>query len=286
MCYYYNRNAVKTLFPKNLRSGFTIIELMTFVGIFAIAALFLVGILTTVTRTQLRQASGNEVAGQVTFVANTIQRLVRESSLIVNEPAGVASTTLILRKSSSTVDTTKIYADASMNAIYLQEIDQNGTTSTTVPLTDGKVKVGAFQVTKYQTPGGLATVQVDITLDANTANPKAKASRSWRGAITRVSAATFDSALLPTTNGTLNIGATGQRWNFGYFERDLTIQNGILNVGNVASVPSGMRIVSAGDMGFSSSSYGVILKSPSGSCWRVGISNVGQLTTTSATCAQ
>lgn len=271
-------------FQNRLRNGFTMVELMAFIGIFAVAALFLVGILTTVTRTQLQQASGNEVGAQVTFVANTIQRLVRESSMIVNDPAGVATTTLILRKSLSTADITKIFVDSGMNTIYIQEIDQNGTTSTTAPLTDGKVKVSAFQVTKYQAPNGLTAVQVDITLDANTINPKAKVSRSWRGAITRVSAATFDSTLLPTVDGSLNLGATGQKWNQGYFAGDVTIQNGRLILGSVTPV-SGMRIAVAGDIGFSSSSYGVILKSSSGSCWRVGIDNVGKLTTTTATCA-
>lgn len=260
---------------------------MVFVGIFAVASLFLVGILTTVTRTQLQQASGNEVGAQVAFVANTIQRLVRESSLIANEPAGEATSSLILRKSLSTADTTKVFVDPGMNAIYLQEIDQNGTTSTTVPLTDGKVKVSSFQVTKYQVPGGLAAVQVDITLDANTTNPKAQVSRSWRGAITRVSAATFDSALLPTSDSSLNLGATGQKWNYGYFANDLTVQNGRLILGTPAlPPPAGMRIFVAGNVGFSSSSYGIILKSANGSCWRVGIDNVGKLTTTTATCAQ
>lgn len=261
------------------------VELMAFVGIFAVASLFLVGILTTVTRTQLQQASGNEVGAQVAFVAGTIQRLVRESSLIANEPAGVATSSLILRKSLSTADTTKIFVDSGMNAIYLQEIDQNGTTSTTVPLTDGKVRVSSFQVTKYQMPGGLAAAQVDITLEANTTNPKAQVSRSWRGAITRVSAATFDSTLLPTSDASLNLGATGQKWNYGYFDKDVTIQNGRLILGTFSSIPAGMKVAAAGDIGFSSNLYGVILKSPGGTCWRVGIDNVGKLTTTTATCA-
>lgn len=275
------------LFKKRSRSGFTLVELMTFIGIFTVASLFLVGILTTVTRTQLQQASGNEVAGQVMFVANTIQRLVRESSLIENDPPGVASTTLRLRKSLSTADKTIIYTDAGMSALYLQEVDQDGVTSTTVPLTDSKVKIGSFQVVKYEMPNGSIAVQVDFTLDTNTTNPKAKASRGWSGIISRVSAATFDTSLLPKTDGTLNFGGAGAKWNQGYFANTVTVQNGNLIVGSPVSVPSGMRIFAGGDIGFPSSSYGVVLKSPNGlSCWRVGISNVGQLTTTSATCAQ
>lgn len=271
---------------KDLKKGFTIIELVVFVAIFTVTAIFLVSILTTVTRTQLRQSSVNEVNGQIAFVSNTIQRLVRESSLIANEP-GVASTTLVLRRSSSTLDTTKIFVDPGMTAIYLQEIDQNGVTSTTMPLTSDKVKVTNFSATKYQTPGGAAIAQVDFTLDYNTVNPQARISRSWRGAITRVSAATFDSALVPTADGTLNVGAVASKWNFGYFSNDVSIVNGKLIVGNYTSIPSGMRIFSAGDIGFPSSTQGVVLKAPNGACFRIGVSNTGAITTTTvAVCPQ
>lgn len=268
---------------KDLKKGFTIIELVVFVAIFTVTAIFMVSILTTVTRTQLRQSSVNEVNGQIAFIANTIQRLVRESSLIANEPAGVASTTLVLRRSSSTLDTTKIFVDPGMTAIYLQEIDQNGVTSTTVPLTSDKVRVTNFSATKYQTPGGAAIAQVDFTLDYNTANPQARISRSWRGAITRVSAATFDSSLVPS--GTWDIGVATSRWNSGYFANDLSIANGKLVIGACTS-PSGMRACFVGDLGFSTSSVGVILKSPGGTCFRLGVSNTGAITTTTATCAQ
>ena len=142
-------------------------------------------------------------------------------------------------------------------------------------------------MTKYQAPGGLATVQVDITLDANTTNPSAKASRSWRGAITRASAATFDSALTPDADGARNIGASGLKWNNGYFSNDLIVQSGRLILGNYTTIPSGMRVFSTGDVGFSTTTIGVILKAPNGTCFRVGVSNSGALTTTSvAICPQ
>ncbi len=258
------------------------IEFVVFVAIFAVTAIFMVSILTTVTRTQLRQSSVNEVNGQIAFVSNTIQRLVRESSLIANND-GVASTTLVLRRSSSALDTTKIFVDSGMTAIYLQEIDQNGVTSTTVPLTSDKVKVTNFSATKYQTPGGAAIAQVDFTLDYNTVNPAARISRSWRGAITRVSAATFDSGLIPTSDGTLNLGSAVTKWNNGYFSNDVSIKNGNLIVGTplVIPLPTTVRVFSAGDVGFATSTRGIILWTPDGTkCFRIGVSNTGALTTT------
>lgn len=274
---------------KDLEKGFTLIELVVFVAIFSVAAIFLVSILITVTRTQLRQSSVNELNAQIAFISNTIQRLVRESSQIANEPAGVASTTLILRRASSTFDTTKIFVDPGMTAIYLQEVDQNGVTSTTVPLTNSKVKVTNFSVTKYQTPSGVAIAQIDFTLDYNTTNPQARISRSWRGAITRVSAATFDSGLVPTSDGTLNLGSGALHWSSGFFSNDVFITNGKLAVGSYGSIPSGMRIYSAGNIGFPTSSVGILMKSPNGSCYRLGVLDSGAVTTTplsAASCAQ
>lgn len=266
------------------RSGFTLAEMVVFIAIFAASAVFLVGILTTVTRTQVRQAANTEVGDQVDFVARTIQQLVRQSSVVMNDP-GIASTTLILRLASSTIGTAKIYADPGNTAIYLQEVNDSTGASTTVPLTSNKVKVNTFSVTRFQNPGGPAIVQVDLTLDYNTTNPQAVVSRSWHSAISRISAASFDSTILPTA-GSLNIGQSGSpTWMNAYFSGDVSITSGKLGVGIAPSAQPNVRVKSSGDIGLSTSTYGLLLMAPNGtSCYRLTVTNTGALATSSATC--
>ncbi|MBI2278999.1 MAG: prepilin-type N-terminal cleavage/methylation domain-containing protein [Candidatus Brennerbacteria bacterium] len=264
----------------NRRGGFTLIELIVYMAIFAVSAVFLVSILTSVTRTQVRQASGNEVNQQLSFVASTIQRLVRSASVIEND-AGVASTTLLLRMASSTADPTKIYVDASSTAIYLAEA-----TSTPMRLTDDKVTVGNFSVTKQEPSGGLAVVQIDLTLEYQTTATRAKTSRTWRGAVARISAATFDSGIVPNASGNLDIGSASLLWRDAYFSGDVTVgASGQLGVGGNPSALSTTKIfATGGDIGFATSTYGIILKSPNSTCYRLGVSNAGAITTSSVTC--
>lgn len=262
------------------RNGFTLIELVIYMAIFGVSAVFLVSILTSVTRTQVRQASGNEVNQQLSFVVATVQRLVRSASQIENE-AGVASTTLVLRMASSTLDPTKIYVNASSTAIYLQEA-----TSTPIRLTDDKVTVGNFEVVKREPAGGLAVVEIDLTLEYQTAANQAKATRTWKGAVARASAATFDSGVFPNSSAALDLGSASLLWRDAYFSGDVTIgTNGQLGVGGSPSALSTTKaLLTGGDLGFATSTYGVILKSTNGTCYRLGVSNAGAITTSSVTC--
>jgi type II secretory pathway component PulJ len=251
------------------RSGFTLVEVLIYAAVFAVSSVFLVQILTTVTRTQLKQTSANEVNAQVSFVAETIQRLVRESALVEND-SGVATTTLRLRTTASSTDPTLVYVDASNTAIYLQQGSQSA-----VALTDDRVTVGNFSITKFENVGASAVVQVDLTLNYNTSAEQSKASQTWRGAITRVSAATFDSSILPSSDGALNLGGSSSRWQDGYFA-------GSLGLGT--SPVSTAKIKSTGNVGFTTSTVGLVLVSPGGTCFRLGISNAGVYTTSTVTC--
>ena len=100
--------------------GYSLIELLIYVAIFAGSAVFLTAILLSVTRIQTRQNSVNEVNNQISFVAGTVQQLVRDSNLIDME-SGTATSTISLRMASSTLDPTLIYASGT--AIYLSEGD-------------------------------------------------------------------------------------------------------------------------------------------------------------------
>ncbi len=254
------------------RFGFSLIEVLLYTAIFAISALFLLAILATVTRVQTRQLSSDEVNQQVSFVGGMIRRLVQESSLI-DLPLGIPTSTLVLRTSLSTSDPTRIYAEG--NILYL---NQGLSTS---PLTDSNVKVDSFSVTKYENPGGISLVQVDLTLSYNSINPQSQFTKIWKSAISRISAATFDSSLNPNADNNLDLGGLGLEWRDGYFGGNLNI-SGRVGLGTSPSGLSTMRIKSAGDIGFTNSSYGLVLMAPNGSCYRLTVLNGGGVTTTPA----
>ena len=247
------------------------------------SAVFLTAILLTITRIQTRQNSVNDVNQQVSFVANTVQQLVQQSSLI-NMTSGVATSTLNLRMASSTMDPTLVYASGT--AIYLSE----GTlipSSTPVALTNSNVNVNNFMVTKYENPGGLALVQLGITMTYNSPTPTAQLTRSIQTAIARVSAANFDSAVFPTAvSSTLTLGTAALPWYTGYFNNNVSIggQYGQVGLGTAFSASTNVLLKSAGNIGFTGSSYGIILTSPGGSCFLLGISDAGFITTSSKTC--
>jgi type II secretory pathway pseudopilin PulG len=261
----------KINFWRSGNAGFTLIEILIYAVIFGVSATFLVGILTTVTRSQLKQVSINDVNQQLNFVASTIQRLVRDSSLIEND-AGVASSTLVLRTSSSSLDKTFIYSSGT--AIYMEQGAAIRGGASPIVLTNDKVNVSNFSVTKYENAGGLAVVQVDLSLDYNTSNPQAQVTRSWRSAIARVTAATFDSSVLPNSNGSLDIGNNTKNWNNLYI-------SGKIGVGTDVGTA---KIKSNGDIGFTNSSQGLIFVAPNSSCFRVTLNANYQLATTSVGC--
>lgn len=268
--------------PRGDRSGFTLIELLVYGAVFSVASVFLINILTSITQTQLRQSSINEVNQQLTFVANTVQQLVRESSAVENEPS-VSSSTLALRMSSTTLDKTFIYASGTV--LYLEQGATAPHTTAASPLTNEKVTVTNFAAKRFENPGGLSVVQLNISLSYNSSSTRAQATRTWSGAVSRISAATFDSSLLPSQGGTLDVGGSGLNWANAYLSGNLTIgTDGKVGVGTSPSALSSTKIKSTGDVGFSTSTYGIILMAPNDTCYRVTVSNVPALVLTATTC--
>lgn len=222
--------------------GFSLIEVLIYIAIFAVSAIFLVSILIVVTRVQLKQASSHEVEQQISFVGETVRRYVQKSSLIDITP-GIATTTLRLRVSSSSADITLIYASGTV--VYLEERPVSGDTRITA-LTDSAVKADSFYVTKYENPGGFSVAQIDVALSANTTNPMAAVSRTLQTAVTRISAAEFDSDLNPNTGNTLNLGAVGNKWNNAYFSGTVQIGDNIKlfgSTGNIHTATAGAGLI-------------------------------------------
>jgi type II secretory pathway pseudopilin PulG len=257
-------NLIKKIKKKD---GFSLIELVVYIGIFAAASVFMVGILIIFTRINLRQTAINEVNDQVYFVNSTVQRLVKDSSFI-DMTAGSATSTLNLRMASSTLSPTKVYLENGI--VYLKEGDFSPIT-----LTDTNVTVNDFQVTKYENPGGHSLVRVYMTVSYNTSNEQAKFKRTVNTAISRVSAATFDSSILPNADDSYDIGNASKNWKDAYFSG---------NVGIGTAPVSSAALKSSGDISISDSDKGLILKSPGGTCYRITVLNGGNTTSTAVTC--
>jgi len=207
----------------NSRKAFTLIEILIYLGIFAIIAGTLTGILNSVVRIQTRELAGNEVSQQMNFVMSTIQRLVRESSKIEME-AGASGSAINLRMASSTLDPTLIFASGTM--VYLQQ-----GTGEAAPLTNSKVKVDNLTFKKYSQYPGHDVVQVNLTMSYNTANPQQQSSQTLQSTIARNSPATFGFDVLPTTTDTYSLGSSSLRF------KDLSLSN-LLNVGTTSTDPT------------------------------------------------
>lgn len=286
----------KDLKLKSCSGGYTLLELLLYIAIFAVAAGMLSGILITFTRIQTQTTADSEVVQQLSFVQSTIQRLVRNSVNISN-PAGVASSSLVLKMASSTA---VISSDA--NGIYIQQ-----GSGPVVPLTNGLVRVSGFQVTKYENPGAHAIVQVDISLAYNSSSTYQNITRNLRTAIGRVTAAVYDDNVVPNTSNLYTLGvSSGGNWKNIYvsdgtaslpsytFGTDNTsglflAGSGILGFTTAASEK--MRIDSSGnvkitgnDVYVANISSGVILRAPNGSCWRLSMTNAGNVSSTSIVC--
>ncbi|MDP3052754.1 MAG: LamG-like jellyroll fold domain-containing protein [bacterium] len=203
-------------------TGYTLIELLIYTVIFAISVGVFSGVLITFTRVQTQTSADSELTQQLSFVQSTIQRLVRDSANIQN-PAGVASSSLVLRMASSSLDPTVISSDA--NGIYLQQ-----GTGEVIPITNSQVKVAQFEAIKYENPNAHAIVQVNIALTYNSQNPYQQITRALKIAIGRVSAATFDDSLIPNTNNSFSLGDATYKW------KDINISN-LLNVGQLITDP-------------------------------------------------
>lgn len=224
-----------SLLATHSRGGFTVLELVIFSVIFAIASVAFVGILVTITRVQVRQSSAAEVNQQSLFLLQTLQRYIEQASLI-EMPADTATSTLKLRMPSSQTDPTYVYLSG--DRVYLKETDS----AAPQPLTSEKVKVTNMTFVKRTNPAGRDSVSLSFTMEYNSQNFQQRFSQMLNISVARVSAATFDSDIVPSTGSTLKLGVSQNDWQ--------SINNTIFfngaNVGIGASSPNQTLEVNGG----------------------------------------
>ena len=192
--------------------GFTLIELLIYTGISVIIGGLTVGTLLTVTRVNQNASATAEVSGQMNFVLQRLQQLVSESSNI-DIDAGITTSSVKLRMQDSAKDPTCI--SLVNGVIKIAEgpgsPNPNNCNSTASDLTSSKVVVNILNFKKMVQYPGHDTLSIDMTMAYNTSNPGSQVSRSLSSAIGRVSAATFDSNILPGATS-YTIGQSGLTW--------------------------------------------------------------------------
>lgn len=194
------------------RGGFSFIELLLYITLFISASVLIVGILESVTRIQGRENAVVSVTSESNFVVQTVQRVVRDASVIED-----ASSSLRLRTKTDAKDPTRIYLSGT--TVYMQEGN-----AAAVALTTDKVTASGLTFTKFSNPPSKDTVQIDLTIAYNTSNPRSAFSKTLRSAISKVSAVTFDSDLIPS-GANLKVGTGAQKWQDANFSGAVSIDS-------------------------------------------------------------
>lgn len=213
------------------RSGFTLIELTVFAAIFSLVTVSFLSILVAVVRVQARQGASNDVNQQSDFVLATVQRIVEQSSYIEGT-AGSAVSDITLRMPSASQDPTRLYL--SDGAIYMQVAG-----GAAAPITTSDVLVNSATFTKKTNAGGKDGLAINMSISNNTSNTTRSITRALDVFVTRVSAATFDSDLVPNTNNTYKLGVSSQIWQS--INDSLYFSSGNVGVG-VASPASKLEV--------------------------------------------
>jgi prepilin-type N-terminal cleavage/methylation domain-containing protein len=217
-----------------MKKGFTLIEVLIATAIFTLVIIAFIGIFVTVTGVQVRQNSAAAVNEESQFLLQKIQYYIQLSSL-VSSTQDLASSTLVLRMPSSSLDPT-IFT-LSNGTVYLQLAS-----GTPQPLTSNRVSVSNLLFTRRSNAPGYDAVNVSFTVAYNTSNIKQMLAQALQTSVARVSAATFDSGVYPTVSGNGALGSQSQAW---------TSVNGILdfsgtNVGINAASPQQALEVNGG----------------------------------------
>lgn len=261
-----------SFFSFRYRHGLTMIELLIFVGLFTLVIVGFISVLVLVININSRQTSANEVNVQSQYLLEQIKYYVERSSLI-DISQDTSTSTLRLRMKSSSEDPT-IFTVASGTA-YIQK-GSGGQTA----LTSSRVTVSSLTFRKRSNPPGKDSVDVSFLMQYNTQNLKQSFFQSLSSGLTRVSAATFDSNLIPSSTATYKLGTTGAVWSS---INDVIYFNGS-TVGIGVSSPNAVLQVSGGDVYVDTVGKGILLRSSDGVCWRIKPSTAGAYTSASTTC--
>jgi type II secretory pathway pseudopilin PulG len=258
------------------KRAFTLVELLIYAAIFSVVTVAFTTILLTTVQIQVQQESRAEVNQQSQFALQEVQYYVERASL-VDMPQDTATTTLKLWLGVNSQDPT--FIKLSSGTLYLQQT----ATGTLQALTSNKVTVSNLAFTRRANPPGHDSVNVSFTMAYNSPNLKQAFSEVLQTTVARVSAATFDSNVLPSSTATYSLGAAGAIWSSVNGIINFSGSNVGIGVSPVAplEVAGGNVRVDNGDVYVYTNTNGLILKDVNSVCWRIRVATSGALSTAS-----
>ncbi len=174
--------------------GFTLIEMLIAISIFSVVIIAFIGILVVVTQVQVQSTSSAAVSQESEFLLGKLQYYVETASL-VNIPTSTTTSTLQLFMASSSADPT--FITLASGTVYLQQ----SVGGPLQALTSNKVSVSNLSFVRRANPPGHDVVNVSFTMAYNTTNVVQAFSQLFQSSIEHVSAATFDTNVLPSASG-------------------------------------------------------------------------------------
>ena len=258
------------------RRGLTLIEILIFSSLFALAGIIFTNVLIIVTRLQARQSAVAQVNQETQFLLQTIQALVADAVLI-DMTRDSATSTLRLRTVAAT-DPTLVFASGT--AVYIR---QGSGGSAPTQLISERVSVSSLQFTRRVNAGAHDTLDVSFILAYETNNPYREYEQRIRVSAARSAAAVFDSDIRASSTGAYRIGTSTAAW---ASINDTMFFNASGNVA-LASVfiePRERLEINEGDVYIASSSRGLILRDAGGFCQRHQVATDGSITKTGITC--
>jgi prepilin-type N-terminal cleavage/methylation domain-containing protein len=187
------------------KKGVTLIEMLVSVSIFSIIIIAFVGILLVVTEVQVQSSSSMAVNQESQVLLQKLQYYVETASLI-NIPTSTVTSTLQFFVASSSADPS--YITLSSGTVYLQQTGSGPLLALTSP----KVNVTGLAFTRNANPPGHDTVSISFTMAYISTSPTQAFSQLFQSSIEHVSAATFDTNVLPSASGE-PLGNSSYLWN-------------------------------------------------------------------------
>jgi prepilin-type N-terminal cleavage/methylation domain-containing protein len=196
---------MKKLDLSSHKKGFTLIEMLIAISIFVLIVIPLITVLVTVTEVQVQSSSTAAVNQESQFLLQKLQYYV-ETASIIDIPTSTPTSTLKLDVASSSLDPTLI--TLASGTVYIQQ-PSGGTLQA---LTSNRVTVSNLTFTRQANPPGHDSVNVSYTIAYKTSNIEQAFSQLFQTSIAQVSAATFDTGVYPSVNGTEPLGINGEAW--------------------------------------------------------------------------
>ena len=243
------------------KKAFSLIELLIYVSIFAVVAGLMTSILVTILKVSQKESASIETSEQLSFVMQTVSRLIRESSNIEIASSGSSPSfpALKLRMKDKLKDPTCLYLENNVIKLAEGPYDEYNkqncvSTASASNLTSDKVIADKLKFSKITNYPGHDVVSIDIQLIYNSNNPQSQITRNLKSAIARVSAATFDDNLIPGSDDKYDLGfSPNTRWKDANFSGDLLVGG---KVGIGTTNPGGKFHIS-GAQDESASGFGV-----------------------------